>query len=100
MWYYCKIKEGFAMATIIKEWEGRASVSIAVEAGKDDMNSEGTHVHVYKRGRRTKTWIAMSGTKGKDLDDDDVKIAEKLFDDNYREIDSWCDRVKKGEFDG
>lgn len=88
------------MATIIKEWEGKASVSIAVEAGKDDMNKEGTHVHVYKRSRRTEVWISIRGTKGKGLDDDDVEIAEKLFDDNYREIDSLCDRVKKGEFDG
>lgn len=86
------------MATIIKEWiEG--SVSIAVEAGKDDMNSEGTHVHVYKGGKRTKVWISMTKTKGeKDLDPKDVKTAENLFDRNYKEIDSLCDDVKKGKY--
>lgn len=37
------------MAKIIKEWTD-GSVSIAVESGKDDMNREGTHVHIYKNG--------------------------------------------------
>lgn len=87
------------MATVIKEWSS-GSVSIAVEAGKDDMCSEGTHVHVYKRGRRTNTWISLTKTRGSDLDDNDVKIAEKLFDQNYREIDSVCQDVKDGKYDG
>lgn len=44
------------MAKIIREWT-KGSISIAVEAGKDDMNKEDTHVHIYKRGRRTKSRI-------------------------------------------
>lgn len=89
---------GFNMAAIIKEWSC-GSVSIAVESGKDDMNSEGTHVHVYKRRRRTNTRISINETKGKDLDENDKRTAEKLFEDNYYEIDSICDDVKNGKYD-
>ncbi len=83
------------MATIIKQWS-EGSVSIAVEAGKDDMNREGTHVHVYKRDRRTKTRIPG---KNYDLDDKDFDIAEELYYSNIREIETLCDGVKKGLYD-
>lgn len=59
---------------IIKCTDG--SVSIAVESGKDDMNREGTHVHVYKRGRRT---ISRISGKNKDLDEKDYEIAERQY---------------------
>ena len=87
------------MATVIKRWED-GSVAIAVEAGKDDMCSEGTHVHVYKNGRRTETWISLTKKRGNDLDYKDIQTAERLFDRNYREIDSLCDDLKKGKYDG
>lgn len=87
------------MAKVIRKWED-GSVSVAVEAGKDDMCSEGTHVHVYKNGRRTQTWISLTKTKGNDLDTKDVKTAEDLFERNYSEIDALCDGVKNGEYDG
>lgn len=83
------------MAKIIKEWvEG--SVSIAVEAGKNDMNREGTHVHVYKRGRRTDSRIPGNN---RDLDPDDFDIAEDLYYRNLSEIDSLCKDVKDGKYD-
>ena len=83
------------MGTIIKKWEN-GMISIAVEAGKDDMNKEGTHVHVYKRGRRTETRIPG---RNKDLDAKDLEIAEKLFDKYYHEIDALCRDVKAGKYD-
>lgn len=85
-----------AMAKIIKEWPN-GSISIAVEAGKDDMNQEGTHVHIYKRGRRTKSRIPG---KNYDLDDADFDIAEELYYANYSEIDKLCGEVKNGKYDG
>lgn len=83
------------MATIIKKWSVN-SVSIAVEAGKDDMNRDGTHVHIYKRDRRTKSRIPG---ENRDLDDADFELAESLFDENYDEIMSLCDDVKRGKYD-
>lgn len=84
------------MATIIDQWcEG--SVCVAVEAGKDDMNREGTHVHIYKSGRRTKSRIPG---KNIDMDSKDFYIAERLFNKHYYEIDKLCDDVKKGKYDG
>jgi len=85
------------MSTIVKTWSN-GSVSIAVEAGKDSMNQEnnGPHVHVYKRDRRTKSRIPG---KNKDLDAKDYDIAEKLFYDNYREIDFYCNQVREGKYD-
>ena len=83
------------MAKIIKEW-GEGSVSIAVEAGKNDMNREGTHVHVYKRGRRTDSRIPGNN---RDLDPDDFDIAEDLYYRNLSEIDSLCKDVKDGKYD-
>lgn len=81
------------MATIIKEWY-KGSISIAVESGKDDMNKEGSHVHVYKRGRRTASRIPG---RNKDLDDKDFDIAEELYYDNFREIENLCNDVKEGK---
>ena len=83
------------LAKIIKKWSD-GSVSIAVEAGKDDMNKEGTHVHVYKRGRRTDSRIPGNN---RDLDDKDYDIAEKLYYENLREIESLCNAVIRGEYD-
>ena len=84
------------MAKIIKEWS-RGSISIAVEAGKDDMNREGPHVHIYKRGRRTDSRIPG---KNRDLDDKDFDLAEELYDDNIREIERYCQDVLEGKYDG
>ena len=53
------------MAKIVKEWS-KGSISIAVEIGRDDMNRDGTHVHIYKRGRRTDSRIPG---KNRDLDE-------------------------------
>lgn len=83
------------MAKIVKEWcDG--SVSIAVEAGIDDANKEGTHVHVYKRGRRTSSRIPG---RNRDLDDKDFDIAERLYYSNLHEIEKLCSDVKKGKYD-
>lgn len=83
------------MAKIIKEWS-EGSVSIAVEAGKDDMNREGTHVHIYKRGRRTDSRIPG---KNRDLDDGDFDTAEDLYYQNLSEIETLCMAVKDGLYD-
>lgn len=83
------------MAKILKQWSD-GSVSIAVEAGKDDMNREDTHVHIYKRGRRTNSRIPG---RNKDLDDRDFEIAGKLYDNNLSEIEQWCQAVKDGKYD-
>lgn len=83
------------MAKIIKEWSS-GSVSIAVEAGKDDMNKEGTHVHVYKRGRRTDSRVPG---KNKDLDDADYDLAETLYYKHLSEIEQMCEAVKSGKYD-
>lgn len=83
------------MAKVIKEWV-KGSISVAVEAGKDDMNREGTHVHIYKRGRRTSSRIPG---KNRDIDEDDFDIAENLYYKNLSEIELYCDKVKNGEYD-
>lgn len=83
------------MAKVIKEW-GTYRVSIAVEAGKDDANREDTHVHVYKRGRRTQTRIPGNN---KDLDREDFEIAQDLFEENYKEISKLYEDVKNGKYD-
>lgn len=83
------------MATIIKEWSS-GSISVAVEAGKDDMNREGTHVHVYKRGRRTQTRIPGMN---RDLDTKDFDVAEQLYYSNYSQINSICNDVIAGKYD-
>lgn len=83
------------MAKIIKEWS-RGSVSIAVETGKDDMNREGTHVHIYKRGRRTDSRIPG---KNRDLDSDDFDTAEDLYYQHLSEIETLCKAVKDGRYD-
>ena len=83
------------MAKIIKEWS-KGSVSIAVQAGKDDMCCEGTHVHIYKRGRRTDSRIPG---RNKDLDSKDFDIAEDLYDQNLSEIETLCKAVKDGKYD-
>lgn len=83
------------MAKIIKEWSD-GSISIAVEAGKDDASREGTHVHIYKRGRRTDSRIPG---RNRDLDDSDFSRAEDLYDRHYSEIDRLCDDVKAGKYD-
>jgi len=84
------------MATIIRQWS-KGSVSIAVEAGVDDMRREGTHVHIYKRGRRTDSRIPG---RNRDLDDEDFDTAEDLYYDNIREIESICEDVADGKYDG
>lgn len=83
------------MAKIIKEWTS-GSVSIAVEAGRDDANREGAHVHIYKRGRRTSSRIPG---RNLDLDTDDFNVAEELYDRNYNEIRTLCDEVANGKYD-
>ena len=83
------------MAKIIKEWS-KGSVSIAVEAGKDDMNREGSHVHIYKRGRRTDSRIPG---RNRDLDDSDFDTAEDLYYQNLSEIESLCMAVRDGKYD-
>lgn len=83
------------MAKIIREWS-EGSVSIAVEAGKDDMNREGTHVHVYKRGRRTSSRIPG---KNYDIDDKDFDMAEELYYGHISEIEDICNDVKDGKYD-
>lgn len=83
------------MAKIIKEW-GKGSVTIAVETGKDDMNREGTHVHIYKRGRRTDSRIPG---KNRDLDDSDFDMAEALYYKHLPEIETLCMAVKAGRYD-
>lgn len=83
------------MAKIIEEWS-KGSISIAVEAGKDDMNREGTHVHVYKRGRRTDSRIPG---KNRDLDDNDFDTAEELYYRYLSEIEKLCRAVKDGKYD-
>ena len=83
------------MAKIIKEWS-KGSVSIAVEAGKDDMNCEETHVHIYKRGRRTDSRIPG---RNRDLDDSDFDTAEDPYYQNLSEIESLCMAVRDGKYD-
>lgn len=83
------------MAKIIREWS-EGSVSIAVEAGKDDMNREGSHVHVYKRGRRTDSRIPG---KNRDLDDKDFDMAEDLYYRHISEIETLCNDVRDGKYD-
>lgn len=83
------------MAKIIKEWI-KGSVSIAVESGRDDMNKEGPHVHVYKRGRRTASRIPG---RNRDLDDSDYNDAEDLYHDHISEIESLCNDILKGKYD-
>lgn len=80
------------MAKVVKSWS-KGSVSIAVEAGKDDANREEVHVHVYKNDKRTKSRIPGSC---KDIDDKDADIAEQLFYDNLSEIRNYYEDVKKG----
>ena len=84
------------MATVVKSWSD-GSISIAVEAGKDDANREATHVHVYKNGRRTKSRIPGLCP---DLDDKDADIADRLFSEHLSEIEKYYDDVKKGKYDG
>ena len=84
------------MATIIKEWSN-GSISIAVEAGKDDANRERTHVHVYKNGKRTQSRIPG---KCPDIDDSDADKAEQLYYDNLSEIEETYQDVKDGKYDG
>lgn len=81
------------MAKIVREWIGTNGISIAVEHGKDDANKEETHVHVYKRGRRTQSRIPG---KCKDIDSADEEIAGKLYDNNLNEIDKYYQDVKNG----
>lgn len=83
------------MAKIVKEWS-QGSISIAVEAGKDDMNREGTHVHIYKRGRRSESRIPGNN---RDLDNKDFEVAEELYYKNLREIATLCEEVKDGFYD-
>ena len=83
------------MAKIIKEWE-KGSVSIVVEAGKDDMNREGTHVHIYKRGRRTSSRIPG---RNRDVDEADFDLAEELYYQHFSEIEEICQAVKAGKYD-
>ncbi len=83
------------MAKKIKEWS-KGSISIVVESGKDDMNKEGIHVHIYKRNRRTNSRIPGSN---KDLDRQDFETAEDLYERNYSEIRSLCQDVKDGKYD-
>lgn len=84
------------MAKIIKEWS-KGSVSIAVEAGKNTMNSEReSHVHIYKRGRRTKSRIPG---RNLDLDNQDFDTAEDLYYQHLSEIESFCKAVRDGEYD-
>lgn len=83
------------MSTKIKEWKN-GSISIAVEAGKDDMNKEGCHVHIYKRGKRTKSRIPGSNY---DLDKKDFEVAKKLFVQHVKEIEALCRAVKEGKYD-
>lgn len=83
------------MAKIIKKWEN-GSVSIAVEAGKDDMNREGTHVHIYKRGRRT---LSRIPGRNRDVDDADFDVAEELYYRHLSEIETICQAVKDGKYD-
>lgn len=84
------------MVTIIKAWSN-GSISIAVEAGKDDANRKGTHVHVYKNGRRTQSRIPE---KCPDIDDSDEDKAEQLYYDNLYEIEKIYHDVKDGKYDG
>lgn len=83
------------MAKVIKEWS-KGSVSIAVETGKDDMNKEGTHVHIYKRGCRTASRIPG---KNQDLDNNDFDTAEELYYRHLSEIEALCMEVKDGRHD-
>lgn len=83
------------MAKIIEEWSS-GSVSIAVEAGKDDMNREGPHVHIYKRGRRTQSRLPG---KNRDLDDADFDTAENLYYRYLDEIQTLCHAIKDGKYD-
>ena len=82
------------MGTPVKKWE-RGSIAIAVERGKDHMCHEDTHVHIYKRGRRTDSRIPGGNA---DLDRKDYETAEKLYRENYREIVKYCDEVKHGVY--
>ncbi len=84
------------MAKVLKRWT-EGSISIAVEAGKDDMNKEGAHVHIYKRDKRTNSRIPGNN---KDLDERDFDTAYKLYNNNLREIEKWCQDVKAGRYDG
>lgn len=83
------------MAKIVKEWS-KGSISIAVEIGRDDMNRDGTHVHIYKRGRRTDSRIPG---KNRDLDDGDFDTAEDLYYKHLSEIEALCNEVKTGRYD-
>lgn len=79
----------------MKEWSD-GGVSIAVEAGVDDANKEGTHVHVYKRGRRTSSRIPG---RNSDVDDNDFDVAERLYYMHLDEIEKLCLDVKNGKYD-
>ncbi len=88
------------MGKPVKMWED-GSVGIAVESGKDTMNRElragGPHVHVYKNRKRTDSRIPG---RNKDLDANDYRAAEKLFDKHYKEIATLCKEVAEGKHDG
>ena len=86
------------MAKIIKEWS-EGSVSIAVEAGKDDANRENVHVHVYKRGRRTDARISTWNSSASGIDNEDYEIACKLFSRYLSDIKYYYEKVKNGEYD-
>ena len=83
------------MVKIVKEWS-KGSISIAVEIGRDDMNRDGTHVHIYKRGRRTDSRIPG---KNRDLDAGDFDTAEDLYYQHLSEIEALCNEVKTGRYD-
>jgi len=78
------------VATIANEWS-EGSVSIAVETGKDDANREGVHVHIYKKGSRTKAFISLSDYSKKGIDENDFETACKLFNQNFSEIKRYYD---------
>lgn len=86
------------MGKPVREWSND-SISIAVEGGKDDANKEReAHVHVYKSNRRTEIRIALSGTTGNGLDNKDIETAERLFDQNLREIEKEYEKVRNGYY--
>ena len=81
------------MATIIAAWTC-GSIKIAVEAGRADMNHEGTHVHIYKNNHRTRSRIPGIN---KDLDYKDYDTAEQLYYNNLAEITRICEEVAAGK---
>ena len=87
------------MAKIVKEWPGTL-VSIAVEVGRDDANKEQTHVHVYKNGRRTDARISLGKCYDTGINDKEYDEAERLFNQNLREIERYYQEVKDGKHDG